>query len=358
MKISLVSTVFNDQQGVIAFFEAIEIQTSKPDEVVVVDAGSTDGTWEVLKDQQNKTSNRDFKVIALQEVRCNVARGRDLAIEAAAGDVIVSTDIGCEWRPKWLEELVTPFYKDPDLELVIGSWVVRKEKLRGKWALTEWALKGDRKLEADADSYSSSRSIAYKKDVWEALGRYPEDLTLAADDAVFHFLIEKAEVNRVGSPKINCYWHRHETLRGFLREQFRYGLGDGESQIRLRDLVLIGGRLAFETVGLISGSALLFTSGFTFWALLTAAAVSIVLRIAKLFSARSRLQNENVKWPLLHLVAFTYSTKIYWIWGYAKGLLRGWHACRDCRSRLKKMTPELFRSRLREQRSPDSVAVN
>jgi glycosyltransferase involved in cell wall biosynthesis len=205
--ISVVSTVFNDRSGLECFFSAMSKQSRLPDEIIIVDAGSKEGSWELMLEEA-ACMDRPWVMRAVQEISCNVARGRDLAIEAAGGEIIVSTDIGCDWDSEWIDELVAPLDADPGNDLVIGSWAVRRVDLHGPWALAEWALKGDQRLEATAESYSSSRSIAYRKSCWEALGRYPEDLTLAADDAVFHYLIEKAKVPRVGAPVVRCWWRR------------------------------------------------------------------------------------------------------------------------------------------------------
>ena len=347
--ISLVSTIFNDRSGLEKFFQAMTTQTRLPDEIVIVDAGSRDGTWELMQAEASG-SDRPWKMKAIQEIRCNVARGRNLAIEASEGDLIVSTDIGCDWDPEWLAELVAPFKGDSAVELVVGSWAVRKQDLRGPWAITEWALKGDQRLEATEESYSSSRSIAYRKSVWEALGKYPEDLTLAADDAMFHYLIEMAEVKRVGAPLVRCYWHRHESLQGFYKEAYRYGLGDGEAGIRLKDVILIGGRMAIEALFLVLGLiGLLPITPFSPWIgiiLIFCALLSIVAKMVKMKAALSRLKDAQISHPLLRLMAFTYGTKWHWLRGYFAGLKRGKEHCLECRRRLQEMTPKLYRGNL------------
>ena len=347
--ISFVSTIFNDRDGLERFFAVMSMQTQLPDEVVIVDAGSKDGTWELMQAEASRM-DRPWKMKAIQEVRCNVARGRNLAIEASAGDLIVSTDIGCDWDPEWLADLVAPLQNDPSVELVIGSWAVRKQDLSGPWAITEWALKGDQRLEATEKSYSSSRSIAYRKSVWEALGKYPEDLTLAADDAVFHYLIEMAEVKRVGAPMVRCYWHRHESLQGFFKEAYRYGLGDGEAGIRARDVLLIGGRMAMEALFLVLGLVgLLPVVPFSPWIgiiLIFITLLSIAAKIVKMNQALLRLKEAQISHPLLRLMAFTYGTKWHWLRGYYAGIRRGKMHCLECRRRLHEMTPKLYRGNL------------
>jgi glycosyltransferase involved in cell wall biosynthesis len=357
--ISLVSTIFNDRAGLEGFFAAMAKQTHVPDEIVITDAGSRDGTWELMQAEAART-DRPWKFRALQEVRCNCARGRNLAIEQARGEIIVSTDIGCEWEPEWLADLAAPLVADSEVELVNGSWAVRWEDLHGVWAQVEWALKGDQRLEATAESYSSSRSIAYRKNTWQALGRYPEDLTLSADDAVFHYLIEQAGVRRVGAPKILCYWHRHESLKGFFKEAYRYGLGGGEAGIERKDVALIGGRMAMETVCFVFGLFCLWPkvpcAPWIGIALLAVAAISVLGKIFKMMKAIARLRAEGVSHPLLRLLVFNYGSKWHWLRGHVIGWRQGHSRCQDCRRRLREMTPATYQSR-KGQANASRVAI-
>ncbi|QDT55842.1 putative glycosyl transferase [Caulifigura coniformis] len=363
--IAVVTTVFNDRKGVAEFLQSMREQTLQPSEVIIVDGGSRDGTWELLSEASD-AQGYGFQLKIHQETGCNVARGRDLAIEMAGCELIVSTDIGCEWDSEWIEELSAPLRNDAGCDLVIGSWGVKREGLEGPWAMTEWGLKGDQFLEATPDSYSSSRSIAYRRAAWESLGKYPQDLTLAADDAVFHYLIEQAEVPRSSAPTIRCYWHRHKRLKSFLREASRYGLGDGEAAIRMKDHSLIAGRLLLEVIGLVGGGlGALFLVGWpraVCLVLLTVAVLSIVARIARLQKARGALKREGIDWPMFRLLAFVYGTKFNSSVGYLKGLLRGGTACRSCRQRLREMTPQLYSERraaiVSGDRSPNSFATS
>lgn len=44
MKVSFITTVFNEEKTIGSFLESLFKQTKLPDEVIIVDAGSTDGT--------------------------------------------------------------------------------------------------------------------------------------------------------------------------------------------------------------------------------------------------------------------------------------------------------------------------
>jgi glycosyltransferase involved in cell wall biosynthesis len=71
------------------------VLAERPDEVVVVDNGSTDGTWEDL------LAVTDPRVRIAQD-HGSVGRIRNLAAELASSDVVAFTDSDCRPLPGWL----------------------------------------------------------------------------------------------------------------------------------------------------------------------------------------------------------------------------------------------------------------
>ena len=69
-KISLIATVYNDRESTELFLTRMEQQTRRPDEMILCDAGSTDGTWELLREYQ---AGGSIPVAALQEPGCRPA---------------------------------------------------------------------------------------------------------------------------------------------------------------------------------------------------------------------------------------------------------------------------------------------
>jgi glycosyltransferase involved in cell wall biosynthesis len=339
MTYSLVSTVLNDAAGVELFFESMGRQTRLPDEIVIVDGGSTDGTWEALK-AEAQAPRFASTVIVEKESGCNVARGRDLAIERSKGEIIVSTDIGCQWNPEWFAEQIVPFEGDGGngVDVVIGSWAVRKEDAKSDWALVEFARRYPFRLEATPESLGINRSIAYRKSVWEKVGGYPQDLTLAADDVVFDMIIRQPKwgFRFDCAPKVRCYWERHETLAQFAKEERRNFFGAGEARIWLKHAILVSGRLAFEALSLVLGIAFLAANlVIPALALFLIFILSFCARIRTLGAASSRLKQLEIKGRWRKLLAFEYLTKVRGMQGYFSGILNGSKHCRQTRMRLR-----------------------
>jgi len=335
--ISLVSTILNDITGLQLFFEQMESQTQKPDEIVIIDAGSTDASWELLQDYQ---LNGSIPLQCYQELGCNVARGRNLAIEKAQYKLIASTDIGCSWDAEWLESLTSPLLHKPTIQAVMGSWDVQWEKLESDWAKIDYCLHGDLKFIATPKSHASSRSIAYQKSLWQKIGGYPEDLSLAGDDMVFAMLLHPLtnHIEYISTP--HCHWKRPVDLRSFCKEAKRNFKGGGEAGIWLEYGVLVGGRLIFEMM-FLSLSIYLLLFAHLNWislALMTASLLSISLRILRLSTRvqQFRIQNSSHTW--LKFITFEYMTKLFAILGYWEGFIGGFTQCQDCRARLKQVS--------------------
>ncbi len=339
--VSLVSTVWNDVEGCRVFFRQMANQTQYPAEIVITDAGSTDGTWEFL--QEESAEDRPWKLVLLQEPRCNVARGRNLAIAAAGFEIIASTDIGCEWDPEWLEELVEPLFSKPQVEMVAGSWAVKFEGLRGPWALAEWALKsGKHESVAEAVTFASSRSIAYRKEVWRKIGGYAEDLTLAGDDTVFGHMMNLAGVRASAAPRIRCYWHRHESLKGFLKENRRNFIGDGEAMLSIRHFLLVGGRLVLEWMSALTGVFFILLGMPTGLVIIVFLpfVCSNLLRMKNWIKSSRLLASYGITYAFPRVVFFDTALRIYGLVGFMEGYLGGFTKCSKVRLRLQKLIHE------------------
>lgn len=334
-KISLVTTVLNDRLGTALFFRQMAEQTRPPDEIVIVDSCSSDGTWEVIETERAQPQG-PWKVSAWQ-LHCNVARGRNLAIERSAHDLIVSTDVGCNWEPAWIEELIQPLQANPNCQAVMGSWAVRWQDLGSVWARVEYALLQEPKLIARLESDASSRSIAYHRSLWGKIGGYPEDLTLAGDDMVFSIILHQiVSAEHIScAPMIRCYWQRPEALRAFCKEARRNFKGAGEAGIWQDFGWKTGGRMLAEIVLPFTGLLLVFVEQTVLGIMVLAMAIaSLGLRLARLRKSVRLARHLGIRQPWLRLFIFEWITKAHGVIGYWAGRRRGATNCRACRQRL------------------------
>src|SRR5258706_12627136 len=91
MKCSLIVTTKNEEKSIIGLLDSIIGQSRLPDEVVITDAGSTDGTRKLVSSYQSKYKIKLVKLSA----DANRSMGRNKAIAMATHNVILITDAGC-----------------------------------------------------------------------------------------------------------------------------------------------------------------------------------------------------------------------------------------------------------------------
>lgn len=232
LSFTLVTTVFNEIRRLDQTIADLEAQTNKPDEIIIADAGSRDGTLERLEKWKKESS---LNIVVFVLPGCNIAEGRNEAIRRSRNELIVSTDFGCRYKPAWLESLIKPF-SNPDVKVVGGAFSIIKEEVNTVAAKADFVLQNGYPVVMDSFFSVSSRSIAYYRSVWQDVGGYLEWLTLAADDTIFWRMILQKKIRYELVDEPNVSWLRHKSFKAFSKEAFRYGLGDGESLINFRNM--------------------------------------------------------------------------------------------------------------------------
>jgi len=221
MRVSLVATVLNEADSLTRLLQSLAAQTRQPDEVVICDGGSTDGTVSLLR-----AENR-FPLQLLQYPGANISQGRNYAIEAATGEVIAVTDAGVRLHPAWLERLSAPFERS-EVQTVAGFFRPDSqtpfETAMGATVLPELRdIAPERFL-------PSSRSVAFRKSAWRAVGGYPEWLDYC-EDLVFDLRLRGLHGPFVFVPEALVYFQPRPSLRAFFWQYYRYARGDGKADL-------------------------------------------------------------------------------------------------------------------------------
>ncbi len=223
--VSVICTVLNEGPAIQKLLDSLAGQTRPADEIIFVDGGSTDATVAIL---QAFAARRHLPLRVIVEPGANISRGRNVAIEAAAGLIIASTDAGVRLDRRWLEELLNPFEANPQTAVVSGFFVPDPQ------TAFEVAM-GATVLPALADInpatfLPSSRSIAFLKSSWQAAGRYPEWLDYC-EDLIFDFRLRAEAGSFAFAPKAVVYFRPRSTLRAFFKQYYQYARGDGKADL-------------------------------------------------------------------------------------------------------------------------------
>jgi glycosyltransferase involved in cell wall biosynthesis len=230
-RVSLVITVLNEAASIGGLLASIDAQTQHPDEVVIVDGGSTDGTPDLLNEWASHAEN----VRILMAPGASISRGRNLGIREATGEIVAVTDAGTVLDPVWLETLTHQLEAQQDIDVAAGFFVPDRssffDRVMGATVLPA-------AHEVDAENFlPSSRSIAFRRAAWERVGGYPEWLDYC-EDLVFDLALKRSGARFAWVPEARVQFRTRPNLKSFFLQYFRYARGDGKADLwRLRHAV-------------------------------------------------------------------------------------------------------------------------
>ena len=223
--ISLIITVLNEGDSIRRLLDSIAAQTRAPDEVVIVDGGSTDDTVSIMRDYAGR-----LPLKLLVEPGCNISQGRNRAITAAAGDIIAVTDAGVRLCRDWLEKITAPLLANPQVNVVGGFF---RADPQSPFEIALGAATLPLEWEIDAEKFlPSSRSIAFRKAAALQVGLYPEWLDFC-EDLIFDLRLRRAAGPFAFEPAALVHFQPRSTLRSYCRQYFLYARGDGKAKLWL-----------------------------------------------------------------------------------------------------------------------------
>ncbi len=295
MKVSLIMTVLNEGPHIRRLFDSLVQQTRLPDEIVVCDGGSTDTTLAEIESYANRLPIR-----IVSAPGANISKGRNVAIAAAKFDIIVATDAGVRLEPHWLDTILAGFTdgsnssKDP--AMVAGFF---RPDVEGPFETAMGATVLPALEDIDPVTFvPSSRSVAFTKQAWEAVGGYPEWLGFG-EDVLYDLRIRDAFGPFGWAPDAIAHFQPRTSLKAFYKQYYNYSTGDGHGSLfALRHVI----RYMTYLVGLPVGLYLIFG---IHWAFIFACLI-VAFFYVKTPLRRLRSLGQNLTWG-------EYTQAILWI---------------------------------------------
>lgn len=254
MNISVCITVLNEEESVGRLLDSLLAQTKRPDEIVIVDGGSSDHTIEIINHYQ-----RRFSKVKLLKEKCTRAKGRNLSIEIAKSQIVAMTDAGCVAHKNWLSRITEPF-RNEEVGVAAGFYDM---VYRNNFEQSESIFLGVTPNKFDISFLPSTRSVAFRKSIWEKVGGFPENINDTAEDTVFNYrlLTNSVKIARVKNARVG--WGMPKSLKEFFLKIFSYAKGDAQTKIfyfPTKGIMSHNIKAIFVLVRYVLGIVLLFLS--------------------------------------------------------------------------------------------------
>lgn len=205
INISLVVPVKDEAGSIEALLHSIDRQVRPPDEVVLVDGGSTDGTAATIR----RLTEGDHRYRLIEGEASTPGRGRNVGIEAASSAWVALTDAGIELDPHWLDRLARFVEHDESIDVVYGAF----SAARGSWLERCADLAYVSPLSASPVGPVRTRSVAsclLRREAWRRAGGFPD--LRAAEDLLFMRRLDELGCRVAIAPEARVTWQLQPSL--------------------------------------------------------------------------------------------------------------------------------------------------
>jgi glycosyltransferase involved in cell wall biosynthesis len=216
MKLSVVVITRNAGIFMRDCLDSLIHQSRKPDEVIVVDANSTDGTQETVKEYSAK-----WPFVRLLVHPGTRGEGRNYGVQNSTGEIVAFIDADAIAHAMWVEELVKAM---ANADVVAG-----REVRLGYHGFV--SLKRVGMLFNGVDITYPSVNLAYRKTTFEAIEGF-DPWFKEAEEVDLNYRAVDAGYRLIYHPTAIVYHNARSSFSGFFKQSFWYGFGRKELTMR------------------------------------------------------------------------------------------------------------------------------
>ena len=220
MKVSLVVPVKNEADTIECLMSSVAGQTRRPDEMIIVDGGSRDGTTEIVEEWLKRRSMSDWgRIVRVDDA--TPGKGRNIGVDNAKYNWIAFTDAGIRLEQPWLERMIEVAERDNQIDVVYGSYEPVTETLFERCAALAYVAP----KELRAGQWMRGPvvpSSLIRREVWKGVGGFPD--LRAAEDLIFMEAIDREGYKIAWAPQAVVWWRIPSTLRDVFRRFALYSM--------------------------------------------------------------------------------------------------------------------------------------
>jgi glycosyltransferase involved in cell wall biosynthesis len=205
MKISVIIPVRNEEVSIRPLLDSLLSQSLKPAEIVITDGGSTDATREIISEYRE----RGAPIRLISVAAALPGRGRNLGAAQASNEWLAFIDAGITPELIWLESLAKRAQLQNDIDIVYGSYEPIADTLFKQCSVMAYVTPPV-EIEGKPSRSRSIASVLMKRNVWQTVGGFPENLR-SAEDLLFMNKIEQANFHIANAPEALVHWQVQST---------------------------------------------------------------------------------------------------------------------------------------------------
>jgi len=235
MRFSVIVPAYQAARTLSALLTSLSLQTFKDFELILVDDCSRDRTARIA-------ASHPCKVLRMPQNR-GPARCRNEGARSALGEILVFTDSDCEVAPDWLER-TDQHFRTEDTDAIMGRLVLKPSTFLGDSISALGFPAGgsigfEKMWRVDEKGFTDSLSscnCAVRQSLFWKVGGFDETFPYAGgEDSLFAYHLKKAGSRIRFCPDVIVYHGARDSLRSFLRWQFRRGQSSYIFSTKVRD---------------------------------------------------------------------------------------------------------------------------
>jgi len=217
--VSIIMRSMNDIKFIEDTLKSVFNQSFSDFEIINVDSGSTDGTFEIIK---KYNPNNSYQINPKEYIPGKVLNN---AINKCKGEIIVFNNSDCiPLNTKWLENLISPIQKNTNIIATFGNQLPRKDA-RILIIKDNTRAFGDGKISATWGHFFSLATSAARKAI---LIKYPFNPDIQySEDVEWSYRMKQLGFEIQYVPNASVEHSHNYTLKEVKKRFYNEGLADG-----------------------------------------------------------------------------------------------------------------------------------